>query len=162
MRKANLGLAAFFLVLGAICFYDSVSIGWRWLPVTGPGPGFLPFYLAVGCMICSALLIFKQFRKADTGEALMPEGALKSILWVVIPSAAMVMLVPLIGLHVSAIVYIAFYMRAVGKIEWYKCALISLLFPISLYITFDKLFLIPLPSGMLGDMIPFGPFDWLF
>ena len=147
MRKANIGLAVFFLAFGALCLYDSISIGWRWLPVTGPGPGFMPFYLALGCVICSALVIFRGLRKPDTGEPLIPEGALGPILWVLIPSTAMLVIVPIFGLHVSAFIYIAFYMRVVGKIEWVKCALVSIAFPVSLFVIFDRLFLIPLPGG---------------
>ncbi|MBE0605687.1 MAG: tripartite tricarboxylate transporter TctB family protein, partial [Deltaproteobacteria bacterium] len=46
-----------------------------------------------------------------------------------------------------------FYMRVVGKIGWLECVLVSVLFPIGLYIVFDRLFLIPLPDGMLGNYI---------
>ena len=153
MRKANIWLAVFFLALGALCLYDSVKLGFRWLPVTGPGAGFLPFYLSLGCVIGSVLIILRTLKKKDTGEVLIPEGALGPILWVLIPSTVMLMIVPIFGLHVSAAIYIAFYMRAVGKIEIYKCALVSILFPVSLYIIFDRLFLIPLPGGMLGDIL---------
>jgi len=154
MRKANIWLAVFFLAIGALCLYDSVKIGFRWLPVTGPGPGFLPFYLALGCIIGSALTIFRELKKPDTGKPLVPtrEGYI-SILWVLIPSTVMLMIVPIFGLHIAAFIYIAFYMRVVGKIEVWKCAAISILFPVSLYIIFDKIFLIPLPGGMLGDYL---------
>jgi hypothetical protein len=47
-------------------------------------------------------------------------------------------------------------MRAVGKIGWVTTVLVSILIPMSLYIAFDKLFLVPLPQGMWGGMlIPF-------
>ena len=161
MRKANVGLAVFFLALGALCLYDSVKIGFRWLPVTGPGPGFLPFYLALGCVVGSALIILREFKKEDKGLPLIPEGGLGPILWVLIPSTVMLMIVPIFGLHAAALIYIAFYMKVVGKIEVYKCALISILFPVSLYIIFDKVFLIPLPSGILGDYL-FGPVGKLY
>ena len=161
MRKANIWLAVFFLCLGALCLYDSVKLGWRWLPVSGPGAGFLPFYLSLGCMIGSALVLIRALRKPDSGKPLMPEGALKPILWVLIPSTVMLMIVPIFGLHMAALIYIAFYMRVVGKIEIYKCALIGILFPVSLFLIFDKIFLIPLPSGMLGDYL-FGPIGKLY
>jgi len=153
MRKANIWLAVFFLAIGAICLYDSVKIGFRWMPITGPGPGFLPFYLSLGCVIGSAIIIFRELKKKDSGKPLIPEGGLGPILWVLIPSTVMLMIVPIFGLHVSAFIYIAFYMRVVGKIELWKCAAISIVFPVSLYIIFDRVFLIPLPGGMLGDYL---------
>ena len=161
MRKANIGLAVFFLIMGLVCLYDSIAKGWRWLPVTGPGAGFLPFYLSVGCIVGSILIILKELKKADTGAPLVPEGGLAPILWVLIPSTVMLMIVPIFGLHAAALIYIAFYMRVVGKIEVWKCAAISILFPVSLYVIFDKVFLIPLPSGLVGDFL-FGPVGKLY
>jgi len=64
-----------------------------------------------------------------------------------------VVLIPIVGLHFAAFVFLVFYMRAVGKIGWLECALVSILFPIGMYIVFDRLFLIPLPGGMLGEYI---------
>ena len=152
MRKANLGLAAFFIAIGALCLFDAVRLGWRWHPTDGPGAGFLPFYLSLGCIISAALIFWRQYKKEDTGKPLIPPGGLSPILWVLIPSTVMVALVPILGLHISALVYIIFYMKVVGKIEIYKCALIGILFPVSLFIIFDRVFLIPLPSGALSIM----------
>jgi len=86
----------------------------------------------------------------------MPEGALTPILWVLIPATVMVVITEFVGLHVGAALYLAFYMRAVGKIRWVTTILVSLLVPLSLYIAFDKLFLVPLPQGLWGArLIPF-------
>jgi putative tricarboxylic transport membrane protein len=158
MRKANLGVAIFLFLIGAIVMYDSVRLGWRWDPGFGPGAGYLPFYLSLGVLICTSIFIVKQIRQLSkegiVGDTpLIQEGGLKPILWVLIPSTVMVFLVSLIGLHFAAAVFLFFYMRVVGKIGWLECALVSVLFPIGLYIVFDRLFLIPLPDGMLGEYI---------
>jgi hypothetical protein len=86
-------------------------------------------------------------------KRLIQEGGLKPILWVLLPSTVMVILISIIGLHFAAFVFLAFYMRVVGKIGWLECALVSILMPIGLYVVFDRLFLIPLPDGMLGNYI---------
>jgi putative tricarboxylic transport membrane protein len=158
MRKANLGVAIFLFLIGAIVMYDSVRLGWRWDPGFGPGAGYLPFYLSLGVLICTSIFIVKQIRQLSkegiVGDTpLIQEGGLKPILWVLIPSTVMVFLVSLIGLHFAAAVFLFFYMRVVGKIGWLETALVSVLFPIGLYIVFDRLFLIPLPDGMLGEYI---------
>lgn len=156
MRKANVWMAVFLFVIGLITIYDSFRLGFRYDPTTGPGAGYLPFYLSLGVLIGTALIFFKGLKKLKAegdGKPLIPEGGLKPILWVLIPSTIMVTLIPVLGLHIAAIVFILFYMRVVGKIEWYKCFLVSILFPVGLYIIFDRLFLIPLPQGMLGDVI---------
>jgi hypothetical protein len=158
MRKANLGVAIFLFLIGAVVMYDSVRLGFRWQPGFGPGAGYLPFYLALGVLICTGINIVKQIRQLSqvgiTGDKrLIQEGGLKPILWVLIPSTVMVVLVSIIGLHFAAFVFLLFYMRVVGKIGWLECALVSVLFPIGMYVVFDRLFLIPLPDGMLGNYI---------
>ena len=158
MRKANLGVAIFLFVLGAIVMYDAVRLGFRWDPGFGPGAGYLPFYLSLGVLICTAIFIVKQVIQLSKigivgDKPLIQEGGLKPILWVLLPSTAMVILVSIIGLHFAAFVFLLFYMRVVGKIGWLECALVSILMPIGLYVVFDRLFLIPLPDGMLGNYI---------
>ena len=158
MRKANLWVAVFLFVIGAIVMYDSVRLGFRWDPGFGPGAGYLPFYLSLGVLICTGINIVKQVRQLSKegivgDKRLIQEGGLKPILWVLLPSTAMVILTSIIGLHFAAFIFLLFYMRAVGKIGWLECALVSVLFPVGMYIVFDRLFLIPLPDGMLGDYL---------
>ncbi len=158
MRKANLWVAVFLFVIGAIVMFDSVRLGFRWQPGFGPGAGYLPFYLSLGVLICTGINIVKQIRQLSkegiTGDKrLIQEGGLKPILWVLLPSTVMVILTAIIGLHFAAFVFLLFYMRVVGKIGWLECALVSVLFPIGMYVVFDRLFLIPLPDGMLGSYI---------
>ena len=62
----------------------------------------------------------------------------------------------LVGLHVAAALYLGFYMRAVGKIGWSTTLAVAILVPLSLYVAFDKLFMVPLPQGLWGaSLLPF-------
>ncbi len=158
MRKANLGVAIFLFLIGAIVMFDAVRLGWQYDPSSGPGAGFLPFYLSLGVLLCTGVFIVKQVIQLSKigivgDEPLIQEGGLKPILWVLLPSTVMVILVSIIGLHFAAAVFLLFYMRVVGKIGWLECVLVSVLFPVGMYIVFDRLFLIPLPDGMLGNYI---------
>ena len=158
MRKANLGVAIFLFLIGVIVMYDSVRLGFRWVPGFGPGAGYLPFYLALGILICTSIIIVKQIRQLSKegfvgDKRLIQEGGLKPILWVLIPSTVMVILTSIIGLHFAAAVFIFYYMRKVGAIGWLECALVGVLFPVGMYLVFDRFFLIPLPDGILGNYI---------
>lgn len=155
MRKANIIIAVIFFAFGAIVLYESVRLGFGW-GMSGPEAGFFPFVLAVGLLICTTIIAIKgvmTYRKEGESERLVPEGGLKPILWVLLPSTGMIILTALVGLHLSALCFLAFYMRVVGKIGWVKVALVSVLVPMGLYILFDKLFLIPLPQGLWGGKI---------
>jgi hypothetical protein len=158
MRKADICIALLLMSVGILVLVDSVRLGFGW-GTSGPESGFFPFYLGVGQVICSLLVllnVLKKYRQEKVGKRLMPEGALKPILWVLIPATVMILATELVGLHVAAAIYLAFYMRVVGKIGWVTTILISLIVPISLYIAFDKLFLVPLPQGLWGaKLIPF-------
>jgi putative tricarboxylic transport membrane protein len=158
MRKAEIIVALFFVAIGFIAIVDAIRVGFGW-GSSGPESGFFPFYLGVGTLICSAFVLtkgFKEFKKEGSGGRLIPEGGLKPILWVLIPSTVMVILTEFVGLHIAAAIFLAFYMRAVGKIRWVTVALVSILLPVSLFVVFDKFFLIPLPMGMWGSkLIPF-------
>jgi len=156
MRKAELFTSLFFVVIGIITIADAVRVGFRW-GSSGPEAGWFPFYLGVGTLICSGVITVKNLarfkREGASSARLIPEGALTPILWVLLPSVGMVLLTEVLGLHMAAAVFLAFYMRAVGKIGWLTVAPVSLLTPAAMYIVFDRLFLIPLPGGMLGSYI---------
>lgn len=158
MRTADILIALFFLIIGCLLIFDAVRIGFQW-GVTGPESGLFPFYLGLGLVVCSVLTfrtIYMKYKKDGYGKRLMPVGALKSILWVLIPSTGMVLVMELVGLHIAAGLFLGFYMRAVGKVPWVTTLLVSFLVPLSLYIAFDKLFLVPLPQGIWGKvLIPF-------
>jgi hypothetical protein len=155
MRKADIVVAVLFMIVGIIVLADSVRLGFKW-GMSGPESGFFPFYLGAGMIVGSVIVLFNaisKFRKEGAGKPLMPPGALKPILWVIVPSTAMVVVVEFVGLHIAAALFLGFYMRTVGKIRWATTLLISIIAPLSLYITFDKLFLVPLPQGLWGGYL---------
>ncbi|MHB8907472.1 MAG: tripartite tricarboxylate transporter TctB family protein [Syntrophales bacterium] len=155
MRKADIWVSLAFVLLGVIVIIDSIRLGFMW-GMSGPESGFFPFYLGVGVAISSLIVFFNAFtryKKEGAGGTLMPPGALKPILWVLIPSTAMVVITEFVGLHIAAALFLAFYMRVVGKIGWTTTLLVGIISPLSLYIIFDKLFLIPLPQGLWGGYL---------
>ena len=152
MRKAEMWVSLAFVLLGVMVIADSIRLGFMW-GKAGPAAGFFPFYLGAGVVVSSLFVFskaFTRYRKEGAGKPLMPPGAIKPILWVLIPSTAMVVITEFVGLHIAAALFLAFYMRAVGKIRWVTTLLIGIISPLSLYIIFDKLFLIPLPQGLWG------------
>ncbi len=158
MRKADLGVAVGLILIGLLVLGDAIRLGFGW-DQSGPRPGFFPFYLAVILIVCSVvsfLKAFLKFRKEGEKKPLMPPGAFKSILWVLAPAIGMVAISELVGLHIAAALYLLFYMRAVGKIGWATTVAVSVIVPAILYVSFDKLFLVPLPQGLWGaKLLPF-------
>ena len=161
MRKADIVVALLLMLVGLLVIWDSVKIGFGW-GMSGPEAGFFPFYMALGIVTCTFFIVLRAiriYRKEGSGTTLVQAGGLLPILWVLLPAVGMVLLTELIGLHLATVIYLAFYMRVVGKINSVKVVLISIIVPLAVYILFDRVFLIPLPEGIWGknimSLIPF-------
>ena len=155
MRRADIYVGLFLMAIGLLVLGDAIRLGFGW-GLSGPEAGFFPFYMGLGIVICTFFIVLrgiKILKKEGTGKPLIPKGGLTQILWVLIPASGMVLLTELIGLHLATVLYLAFYMGVVGKMNWGKVILISILVPLVVYIVFDKLFLIPLPEGFWGGSI---------
>ena len=148
LKSAEIAVAALFFLFGAIVMYDSVRQGIGWHEVHGPEPGYFPFY--VGLIICVSALV-----NAAQGLIIRPErnrtfvevGQLKLVLTVLIPTAIYAALVGWIGIYVSSILFITFFMRWLGKYPWWKALAVSLATAVVFYLIFEAWFKVPLPKG---------------
>jgi hypothetical protein len=66
----------------------------------------------------------------------MQDGALRPILWILVPATAMIVVTEFAGLHIAAAIYLAFYIRASEKVGWVTVIFVSVLVPAGLYIAF--------------------------
>ena len=155
MRRADIYVGLFLMVIGLLVLGDAIRLGFGW-GISGPQAGFFPFYMGLGIVICTFFIVLRGIRilrKEGAGKTLIKKGGLTQILWVLLPAAGMVLLTELIGLHLATVLYLAFYMGIVGKENWGKVILLSILIPLVIYVVFDKIFLIPLPEGVWGGSI---------
>lgn len=155
MRRADIIVALGMMLVGIIALGDAVRLGFGW-GMSGPEAGFFPFYMGLGILVCTIFIVvkaIKTYRKDGPGKPLIQEGGLTQILWILIPAIGFFLLTELIGLHLAAVFYLAFNIRVMGKMSWVKVILLSVLAPLSVYIIFDKMFLIPLPEGLWGGNV---------
>lgn len=148
LKSAEIAVSAFFLVLGAIVIYDSIQHGIGWQEVHGPQPGYFPFY--IGLIICvSALVNMAQgmIIRAERNRPFVEVGQLKLVLTVLVPTAIYAAMVGWIGIYVSSIVFIAFFMRWLGKYPWWKALAVSVATAVVVYLIFEMWFKVPLPKG---------------
>ena len=64
-----------------------------------------------------------------------------------VASAAMVVVMEVLGLYVASALYMAFYMRWVGRHPWSTIVVLSVGVPIVTFVVFEKWFLVPMPKG---------------
>jgi len=156
VRSAELGVAAFFLIIGALVVYDSVRLGIGWAD-DGPRPGYFPFYL--GAIICVSSLINvvrALLVPAAKNKTFVEVGQLKMVLVVLVPTAIYVAAVTWIGIYVASAIFIGFFMRWLGKYAWWKMAITSVGTSVVLFLIFENWFQVPLPKGPLESMLGLG------
>jgi len=153
-KSAELAMAAFIFLLGAIVIVDSVRLGFGWQEVHGPRPGYFPFY--IGLIMCVASLVNAaralMVRGADN-KTFVEVGQLKLVLSVLVPTMLYALLVTWIGIYISSILFIAFFMRWLGKYPWWKVIGVSLGTAVVIYLVFEKWFKVPLPKGPMEILL---------
>ena len=79
----------------------------------------------------------------------MRPGQLRSVATVFLPAVSMVVLTHVVGLYVSGALYLATYMRWVGRHRWVTTVLVAIGIPVAAFLIFEVWFLVPLPKGPL-------------
>jgi putative tricarboxylic transport membrane protein len=153
MRAADLATAAVLMALGGLVIFDAVRLGHDW-GSDGPKSGFFPFWLAVVMVAACALIMVQSLRQA-TDKAFVTRAQLRPVLSVLLPAAAMVAAMEVAGLYVASALYMAFYMRWVGRHRWLTIVVLSLGIPIATFIVFERWFLVPMPKGPLEAWLGF-------
>jgi putative tricarboxylic transport membrane protein len=148
-KAAEIVVAAIFLILGAIVMYDSLRLGAKWGD-DGPQAGYFPFYVALIMCIASALnLFFAAFGKSFKDKAFVERGQLALVLKVLVPAVIYVAAIVWVGIYVASTLFIAFFMRWLGKYTWWKVAAVSFGTSVVFFLIFETWFKVPLPKGPL-------------
>ncbi len=153
VRSTELIVAALFIALGAVVIYDSVRLGAGWA-ADGPQPGYFPFYL--GAIICAASSVtFVQALLASklAQESFVEVGALKLVLSVLVPAVVYVALIGWLGIYVASALFVALFMRWLGRYPWWKVAAVSIGNSVFFFLVFERWFLVPLPKGPLENLL---------
>ena len=136
--------------------YDSVRLGARWAE-DGPQAGYFPFY--IGVLVCLSALVnlgSALFSRKHAGRDFVELDKLKLVLAVLVPTAVYVATIGWIGIYVSSAVFIAFFMRWLGKYAWWKVAAVSVGTMAVFFVIFEKWFQVPLPKGPLESALGLG------
>jgi hypothetical protein len=153
MRAADLVTALTLIVLGIVVLGDALRIGIGW-GMEGPKSGFFPFWLAILLVATAGLILLQTARRATTGP-FVTAAQLRPVLAVLAPATAMVLVTEGLGLYVASALYLAFYMRWVGRHAWPTIVALGLGIPIVTFVIFERWFLVPMPKGPLEAWLGF-------
>ena len=144
-------VAAVTFLLGAMVIYDSVRIGAGWGD-EGPKAGYFPFY--IGLLICAASLVnFVMGLRDKSGDSFVSRTQARDVLKVLVPMVVYVFFIKFLGLYLASAIYIAFFMRWVGKYSWGKVAAVSLGVSIGFFLVFELWFKVPIIKGPLEALL---------
>ena len=145
--------AVVIFILGAVVIWDSSRLGAKW-GSDGPEAGYFPFY--IGLILCVASVVnFIAALRVEARESFVSVPSLKMILSVMIPTIVYVALiggmgpVPGLGIYVASAIFIALFMKWLGKYPWPITISVSLGVPVVFFLLFEIWFKVPLPKGPL-------------
>ncbi len=98
-------------------------------------------------LISAALRFALQAGRRSTAKPFGTRAQLGSVLKVLWPATAMVILITPLGLYVASALYLGFYMRWVGRHSWLAVILCSVGVPLLTFVVFELWFLVPMPKG---------------
>lgn len=159
VRLWEIVVAVALFALGALVVWESRRLGAEWAS-DGPRAGYFPFYIGlIICIASVANLITALNSGAKGGRPFVHWGQLKMVLTVLIPSVAYVALIanPVysLGIYEASAIFIAFFMRWLGKYGWPKVAAVSIGVMAIFFMMFEVWFLVPLPKGPIEALIGF-------
>ena len=153
LKSAEIAVALLFLALGAVVMVDSARLGAKWAE-DGPEAGYFPFY--IGLIICVAA-VFNVVRglriRPERDHSFVEVGQLKLVLAVLVPTAVYAGLIGWLGIYLASILFIAFFMRWLGKYAWWKVLAVSAGNSVVFFVIFEVWFKIPLPKGPLEALL---------
>lgn len=152
VRWPELLVALFLMALAILVIVDSVRVGTGWAD-DGPRSGYFPFYIGLALLASSTWTAVKQLRRWRVTEAFAERRQLKMVMSVLMPMVLYVAAVAFIGIYVSSVALIAYFMVRHGKHGWALTASISVGVPLFFHLVFERWFLVPLPKGPLEALI---------
>jgi putative tricarboxylic transport membrane protein len=148
-RTMNMAVSIALMVVATVVMIDSYRLGAGWAKDVGPDSGYFPFYVAMIMFVTSGITLIQHLlsRRPNGGGSFIGHGELMMVLQVLIPMTIFVVLSIYIGIYISTVLFIGFFMTWHGRYPFYKTLPVAVLVPIALFIIFEIWFLVPLPKG---------------
>jgi putative tricarboxylic transport membrane protein len=150
-KSVEAGVAVAIALFGVIVIVGSMKAGINW-GAEGPRAGFFPFYIGIFIVVSSGINLWHGLHDGD-GRLFAEWGQLRQVLSVVIPTGIYVGVMPFTGLYLASMVFIAWFMRWLGKYSWPMVAAVALGMPVVTYFIFERWFLVPLPKGPIEEWL---------
>ncbi|MEO7743223.1 MAG: tripartite tricarboxylate transporter TctB family protein [Usitatibacter sp.] len=152
-------VAVGFLIFGAVVVWESRRLGSEWAS-DGPQAGYFPFYIGVIICISAVVNLITALNAGPSGrQPFVYRKQIRMVLTVMIPCAIYVALIanPVysLGIYEASALFIAIFMRYLGKYGWGSVVGVSLGTMLVFFIMFEIWFQVPLPKGPIEALFGF-------
>lgn len=152
VRTAELLMAIALTLLSIAFMVKSMELNIGWVAGRGPGAGAWPFWLSVGMLLTSLATLFRWFRRitpeSRSSEIFMSRAAVSIVGTAVAALTALLIGIHTIGIYLSLILFLIFFVRIVGRHSWFTTLAIALLTPVFVFCLFEWALTIPLPKAI--------------
>jgi putative tricarboxylic transport membrane protein len=151
VRTAELLMAIALALLSVAFMVKSAELNIGWVEGRGPGAGAWPFWLSVGMLLASLATVFRWFKgvtpESRSTEVFMSRSAVSLVGTAVAALTALLIGIHTIGIYLSLILFLLFFVRIVGRHSWLTTLGIALLTPVFIFCLFEWALTIPLPKA---------------
>jgi len=150
VRRADQIAGAGLLLLG-VAFSGMALWKYTYWGPTGPGSGFLPFWLGLAMAVLAAGLLLGTRRGREPGARWLPEGAgLRRLVAVLGVTAGLVVVLKIVGMVVGTVLFLVAILRFVERMRWRSTLAIAVGTAAVNYLIFTYWLRVPFPLGVLG------------
>lgn len=150
MRRADEIGGLLLLVFGI--WYSAVALQYYpyWAP-TGPGSGFLPFWLGVAMVGLAGILLLQARRAVGPGRGWLPERTARRRLLLVFGATALfVALMKVVGMLLGTVLFLIAVLRGIERYRWPTAISIAVAVAGFNYLVFTYWLRVQFPISPLG------------
>jgi hypothetical protein len=151
--SVDLVVAVLIFLVGSVVVWGSRELGSSW-DSNGPQAGYFPFYIGLLICISSAVILVQSMLRLKSDRAVfVTYPQLKQVMVILLPSFLYVAAIQFFGLYVPSGVFIAIFMKFVGKYSWLRSVIVGGSVSLLAFMMFEIWFKIPLPKGPLERLL---------
>jgi putative tricarboxylic transport membrane protein len=156
IRILRLVLALLLMSIGLYLISQSGKIGYS--DISGPGPGFFPFWVGLLLSIAAFFWLIAEFRAnkdSQVKQDLDPKGIYRVARLLLAFMLLTFFFVP-VGYNISVLVFMLFLTSTMGKGKVVTNIIVSLVSSFGAYLVFEKLLDVPLPDSFIPFLSQLG------
>jgi putative tricarboxylic transport membrane protein len=150
MRRADQISAVVLFVFSIFLGLEALRLSY-WAGPHVPGPGFLPFWLAVGLMVGAVGVLVAGRRNPEGDVAWFPSrDARARLLLLALLTTLLVFAVWPLGMLLAIGLYLLIFLMIFMPGRWAMIVTMAVATPLAVHLIFERWLKVPLPQGVFG------------